>query len=185
MLERLETEFYTQALAKFKDPDFTAAGFGNVNIPKELFSRILQDEAAHTSVIETQLVALGAEPITTCQFNFGDALKDVATMAATARVVENLGVSGELFLLLIFYKRSTHGTVLSVPRWCQPPRRQVALESIGKEAQAPLPPKEYYAFNCKETQGLAIPTVADVDLPHRPLGSRHRRRHPESQGFLG
>jgi len=48
----LETAFYEQAIAKFTDADFTAAGFGNVNIPKELFSVILEDERAHTSIIE-------------------------------------------------------------------------------------------------------------------------------------
>ena len=34
--------------------------------------------------------------MTSCQFNFGAALNDVATMAATARVVENLGVAAYL-----------------------------------------------------------------------------------------
>lgn len=94
MLERLETQFYTQALAKFQDSDFTSAGFGNINVPKEVFSNILSDESTHSSVIESTLVSIGAQPVTTCQFNFGDALKDVPTMAATARVIENVGVSG-------------------------------------------------------------------------------------------
>ncbi|KAG8980271.1 hypothetical protein FRB90_007699, partial [Tulasnella sp. 427] len=96
VLERLETEFYSQALAKFQDSDFTTAGFGNTAIPKELFSTIHGDEAAHTAIIDSTLVSLGAEPIKTCKFDFGDALKDVATMAATARVVENVGVSAYL-----------------------------------------------------------------------------------------
>lgn len=96
VLERLETEFYSQALAKFQDADFVSAGFGNTAIPKELFSTIAGDEAAHTSIIDSTLVSLGAEPITSCKFDFGDALKDVATMAATARVIENVGVSAYL-----------------------------------------------------------------------------------------
>ncbi|KAG9050868.1 hypothetical protein FS837_001522 [Tulasnella sp. UAMH 9824] len=96
VLERLETEFYSQALAKFQDPDFTSAGFGNTAIPKELFSTIAGDEAAHTSIIDSTLISLGAEPVTNCKFDFGDALKDVATMAATARVIENVGVSAYL-----------------------------------------------------------------------------------------
>ena len=35
--------------------------------------------------------SLGDSPISNCQINFGNALNDVPTMAATARVVENLG----------------------------------------------------------------------------------------------
>ncbi|KAG8904404.1 hypothetical protein FRB99_001826 [Tulasnella sp. 403] len=96
VLERLETEFYTQALQKFQDPDFAAAGFGNVNVPKEIFSTILSDETAHTSIIESTLTSLGSAPVSGCKFDFGKALDDVATMAATARVVENVGVSAYL-----------------------------------------------------------------------------------------
>lgn len=96
VLEQLETEFYKQALAKFQDSDFTAAGFGNTAIPKELFSTIQGDEAAHTSIIDSTLVSLGSQPVTGCKFDFTDALKDVATMAATARAVENVGVSAYL-----------------------------------------------------------------------------------------
>ncbi|KAG8932107.1 hypothetical protein FRC03_005087 [Tulasnella sp. 419] len=95
VLERFETGFYEQALAKFQDSDFTSAGFGNVNVPKQLFTTILDDEKAHTSILESTIKANGGEPITTCQFDFSAALKDVATMAAVARVVEYVGVSGE------------------------------------------------------------------------------------------
>lgn len=95
VLEQLEDSFYSQALAKFQDSDFTAAGFGNTAIPKELFSTIQGDEAAHTSIIDSTLTSLGAKPVSGCKFDFTAALKDVATMAATARVLENVGVSGE------------------------------------------------------------------------------------------
>ncbi|KAG8944971.1 hypothetical protein FRC04_001323 [Tulasnella sp. 424] len=96
VLEQLEDSFYSQALAKFQDSDFTAAGFGNTAIPKELFSTIQGDEAAHTSIIDSTLTSLGAKPVTGCKFDFTAALKDVATMAATARVLENVGVSAYL-----------------------------------------------------------------------------------------
>jgi Ferritin-like domain len=39
---------------------------------------------------------LGQDPIGNCQFNFDSALTDVATMAATARVLENVGVGAYL-----------------------------------------------------------------------------------------
>lgn len=106
VLEKLETDFYTQALAKFQDSDFTAAGFGDVEVPEEIFTVILADESAHSSIIDSTLVAQGAEPLSsTCSFDFGDALQDVTTMAATARVIENVGVSGKFC-----------ETVLSPPR---------------------------------------------------------------------
>lgn len=95
VLEKLETEFYTQALAKFKASDFTDAGFANVDVPIEIFQGILNDESTHASVLESAIKALGDEPLDTCTFDFGNALQDVKTMAATARVVENVGVSGE------------------------------------------------------------------------------------------
>lgn len=40
--------------------------------------------------------SFGATPLTSCQFNFDSVLTDVATMAATARVVEAVGVGAYL-----------------------------------------------------------------------------------------
>lgn len=37
VLEQLETQFYTQALAKFQASDFTAAGFADPNVPIQQF----------------------------------------------------------------------------------------------------------------------------------------------------
>ena len=42
------------------------------------------------------ITALGDSAISDCKFDFGNALNDVPTMAATARVVENLGVGAYL-----------------------------------------------------------------------------------------
>jgi hypothetical protein len=93
VLEQLETQFYTQALAKFKAADFQAAGFTNTDLPIELFTSIQLDESNHTTVIEAELVALGGSSLTGCKFDFSSVLTDVSTMAATARVVENVGVA--------------------------------------------------------------------------------------------
>lgn len=41
VLEQLETEFYKQALAKFEDNDFIAAGFGVPDVPKQIFAYVL------------------------------------------------------------------------------------------------------------------------------------------------
>jgi len=96
VLEQLETQFYTQALAKFQDSDFTAAGFSDVQVPIQQFTAIQSDEATHLSTINSTLESLGASPISGCQFDFSSALTSVSVMAATARVVENLGVSAYL-----------------------------------------------------------------------------------------
>ncbi|KAJ8453770.1 hypothetical protein ONZ45_g19578 [Pleurotus djamor] len=96
VLEQLESQFYAQALAKFQDQDFITAGFASSQVPIEQFKNIQQDEATHSVVLQAALKGFGAEPVTTCQFDFSSVLTDVATMAATARVVENVGVSAYL-----------------------------------------------------------------------------------------
>lgn len=96
VLEQLESGFYSQALSKFQDPDFTSAGFGSSAIPIEQFKSIQNDEATHSVVLQGILKTLGETPITSCSFSFDSVLTDVATMAATARVVENVGVSAYL-----------------------------------------------------------------------------------------
>ncbi|KAF8681200.1 CRM1 C terminal [Rhizoctonia solani] len=96
VLEQLETEFYKQALAKFKESDFTAAGFVSASVPVEQFNSIATDEATHTSTLASVLRSLGQEPVSGCNFDFNAALADVKTMAAVARLVENVGVSAYL-----------------------------------------------------------------------------------------
>jgi hypothetical protein len=54
------------------------------------------DEQSHSTALQAALKSFGEEPITTCKFNFEPVLKDLATTVATARVVENVGVSAYL-----------------------------------------------------------------------------------------
>ena len=61
-LELLESEFYTQALAKFSDVDFTNAGFVSPQIPAQLFQVIQRDEAAHATFLEVR-IALQYRPL--------------------------------------------------------------------------------------------------------------------------
>ncbi|KAI0347017.1 hypothetical protein BDW22DRAFT_1341935 [Trametopsis cervina] len=96
VLEQLETQFYSEALAKFTAPDFNAAGFSDANVPVQQFVAIQADEATHTVVLEQTLLAVGAQPITGCQFNFDSVLTSVSAMAPVARLVENLGVGAYL-----------------------------------------------------------------------------------------
>jgi len=96
VLEQLETEFYTQALAKFKEADFITAGFSSAAVATEQFTNILFDESTHTSILASTLSSFGEQAVTGCKFDFSSVLTDVATMAGVARLVENLGVSAYL-----------------------------------------------------------------------------------------
>lgn len=95
VLEGLESQFYSQALAKFQDSDFTAAGFTSSQIATQAFTAIGKDEATHLAVLQQALKDNGADPLT-CEFDFSSVLTDVSTMAATARVVEMVGVAAYL-----------------------------------------------------------------------------------------
>ncbi|KAI0356692.1 hypothetical protein OH77DRAFT_226148 [Trametes cingulata] len=96
VLEQFESTFYSQALQKFQSSDFTAAGFVDAQVPVQQFTQIQGDEASHATILESTIQSLGDSALTNCKFDFGNALNDVPTMAATARVVENLGVGAYL-----------------------------------------------------------------------------------------
>jgi uncharacterized membrane protein YgcG len=95
VLEQLETEFYSQGIAKFHDSDFAAAGFSSSMIATQTLSGIQLDESTHATFLQQALVDNGATPLK-CNFKFDSVLTDVATMAATARVVEYVGVAAYL-----------------------------------------------------------------------------------------
>jgi rubrerythrin len=96
VLEQLETQFYSQALAKFQESDFVAAGFSNAQIPIQQFTDISNDESTHVSVLESTITSQGGQVITSCQFNFDSVLTSVQVMAPVARIVEQVGVSAYL-----------------------------------------------------------------------------------------
>lgn len=95
VLNQLESSFYSQALSKFSDSDFTAAGFSSSQMVTQLLPQIKSDEDAHIEALQSGLAAAGGTPLT-CNFKFDSALTDVPTLAATARTVEFLGVSAFL-----------------------------------------------------------------------------------------
>ncbi|KAJ6516376.1 ferritin-like domain-containing protein [Mycena sanguinolenta] len=95
VLEQLETTFYSQGLQKFQDTDFSNAGFSSSLIATQTLSAIQNDEATHTTVLQSGIQSFGAQPLI-CNFNFDNALTDVPTMAATARAVELVGVAAYL-----------------------------------------------------------------------------------------
>ncbi|KAF8303263.1 hypothetical protein DL93DRAFT_454886 [Clavulina sp. PMI_390] len=96
VLEQLETQFYGQALKKFTASDLSSAGFNNPQLAVDILTGIQNDEATHTTVLEAALTAVGATPISSCNFDFTSALTDVKTTINVARLVENVGVSAYL-----------------------------------------------------------------------------------------
>jgi len=52
VLEQLESEFYKQALAKFKESDFITAGFSSSQVAIEQFTTIQEDESTHSIVLQ-------------------------------------------------------------------------------------------------------------------------------------
>jgi len=142
VLENLETEFYRQALAKFKSSDFNTAGFSSPDIAIEQFKAIQFDESSHVSVLETTLIAFGQQPLKSCQFNFDSVLKDVATMGTVARVVENVGV----------------GAYLGAAHLVQDPRVLTAAASI-----VTIEARHQTMLNILQS-GSAIPQAFDIPL---------------------
>lgn len=96
VLEQLETEFYSKALSTFQVSDFTNAGYTNPQLVVDQLTAIAGDEATHTTVIEQAILALGAQPIQGCTFDFSSVLTDLTTTINVARLVEHVGVAAYL-----------------------------------------------------------------------------------------
>ncbi|KAF8966499.1 ferritin-like domain-containing protein [Flammula alnicola] len=143
VLEQLEAGFYQQALAKFQDSDFVSAGFSSSQVAIQQFTTIQSDESTHSSVLQAALKANGATPITSCKFNFNSALTDVATMAATARVVESVGVGAYL----------GGATLLNDP---------VLLDSAASILTVEA--RHQTILNVLSSTGTAIPSAFDIAL---------------------
>ncbi|RDB19544.1 hypothetical protein Hypma_013384 [Hypsizygus marmoreus] len=165
VLEQLESAFYQQAIAKFTDADFTNAGFPSSQIAVEQFKSIQADEATHSVVLQAALKSFGEAPITGCQFNFDAALADVATMAATARVVENVGVTaylGGAALLTDPVLITAAGAILTVEA-----RHQTILNVLSSTGTA-IPSAFDFAFTPSEVLAIAAPFITggcDIPIP--------------------
>ncbi|TFK74363.1 hypothetical protein BDN72DRAFT_833275 [Pluteus cervinus] len=168
VLEQLETTFYQQAIQKFQDSDFTSAGFSSAQIPIEQFINIQKDESTHSQVLQAALKSFGESPITSCKFKFDSVLTDVATMAATARVVENVGVGaylGGATLITDPVILDAAGSILTVEA-----RHQTILNVLSGSGTAipsafdiPLTPSEVLAL-----AGPFFDGPCDVGLPANP-----------------
>jgi len=160
VLEQLESTFYSQALSKFQQSDFTAAGFPNAQLAIEQFVSIQSDEATHSAVLESAIIALGGKPVTGCKFDFSTVLTDVTTMANVARVVENVGVTaylGAAHLLSDPVLLTGAGSILTVEA-----RHQTILNVLNSGTA--IPQAFDFAFNPNEVLAIAGGFISGCNL---------------------
>jgi len=160
VLEQLESSFYSQALSKFKESDFTAAGFPSAQLAIEQFLSIRDDEVIHATVLEETIVALGDKPVDNCSFDFSKVLTDVTTMANVARVVENVGVTaylGAANLLSDPVLLTAAGSILTVEA-----RHQTILNVLNSGTA--IPQAFDLAFTPSEVLAIAGGFISGCDL---------------------
>jgi len=161
VLEDFENTFYQKALQKFKAEDFTNAGFTTSQIPIEQFSIIQEDENTHLQALTGALESFGEKPISGCQFKVDDALKDVTTMAATARVFENVGVAAYLGALQLMKDPTlltTGGTIATIEA------RHSSLLNLFSSKGTAIPSAFDLALNPSEVLAIVSPFISGCEL---------------------
>ncbi|GAA5879537.1 hypothetical protein JCM16303_003241 [Sporobolomyces ruberrimus] len=92
ILEHLEDTFYSEALAKFDQAAFDAAGYSGLY---PVLQQVAADEAAHVAFLTAGLKAAGvANPPQRCEYGFP--YTDVQSFLGLSQVIENVGVSAYL-----------------------------------------------------------------------------------------
>lgn len=95
-LENLESNFYTQGLAKFTASDFANSDLASTQGSKvsgnlyTYFQAIMAHEQAHVTTITSVINSLGGKPVAADCYNFGFTTADA--FIAAAQVLENTGV---------------------------------------------------------------------------------------------
>ncbi|KZT27059.1 hypothetical protein NEOLEDRAFT_1061792 [Neolentinus lepideus HHB14362 ss-1] len=161
VLEQLESQFYSQALLQFQEVDFTIAGFSDAQVAIEQFSTIVIDETTHSTIIEEEIIDLGSSSISGCSFDFSSVLTDVTIMAATARVVENVGVAaylGAAHLLDDASLLTAAATILTVEA-----RHQTILNILSGSGTA-IPNAFDLALSPSEVLAIAGPFISGCDV---------------------
>lgn len=169
VLEQLESNFYSQGLSKFQSQDFLDAGFTSSTVAIQQLQSIQSDESTHSTVLQAAIQSFGASPLTSCKFNFESALTDVPTMAATARVVEAVGVGaylGAATLLDDPVLLDSAASILTVEA-----RHQTVLNMLSPSGTA-IPAAFDIALTPSEVLALASPFFdgpCDLGVPANPV----------------
>lgn len=165
LLEQLEGAFYTQALAKFQDADYEAAGFSGA--PAQQLEIIRGQEASHSAFLESAVESAGECPIT-CNFNFDAVLENVASVLNVARTAEQIGTSafaGSAHLIMDLSLRTRAVTILSDEA------RHNSILNLISNTGAPFPTSFDIALNANEALALVGPFIdgpCDAGIPPNP-----------------
>merc|ERR1712093_854190 len=92
-LEHLEAKFYSEALGKFSDADFEAAGYGAQ--VRQRIGEIAVHEATHVTTLASVITAAGATPTAPCVYDFP--YTDIPSFLALSAILEDVGVSAYLY----------------------------------------------------------------------------------------
>ncbi|KAF2761811.1 hypothetical protein EJ05DRAFT_185703 [Pseudovirgaria hyperparasitica] len=168
--EHLESEFYRQGFAKFPDSDFMALGLSAASIAS--LKMVGQTEATHVSFLTSAIAAAGAQPVQQCTYNFG--FTDAATMVATAKVLEAIGVSAYLGAAPLINSSAILGqaaTIATVEARHQTFIRSAASkEPIPAAFDTPLQPRAVFTLaapfiqSCPPGSNLAITPFPSIAL---------------------
>ncbi|KIL00467.1 hypothetical protein PAXRUDRAFT_129795 [Paxillus rubicundulus Ve08.2h10] len=162
VLEQLESNFYSQTLQTLNASSFEAAGFVSSEAIIQQIQAIATDESTHAEILTVQSIinTFGSEVVSGCTFNFSSVLTDVETMVATARVVENVGVSAYLGALTAISDPSlvtAAGSIMTVEA-----RHQTVLNLLSDATSIPQPFD--MALTPADVLALAGPFISGCDL---------------------
>jgi hypothetical protein len=139
-----------------------SAGFSDASLLVEQLKTIQLDEATHATVLEDALASFGKELISSkCKFNFDSVLTDLPTVLATARVVENIGVTayvGAAHLIDDPVNLAAAASIATVEA-----RHQTILNILSGAATV-IPQAFDFALTPSEVLASAGPFISGCDL---------------------
>ncbi|KAJ7162271.1 ferritin-like domain-containing protein [Mycena filopes] len=89
LAEHLELAFYQQALRRFSQSDFAAAGFSDW--ARDRFQQISDHEDTHATFLSSALTTSGAKAVAPCEYNFG--FTDVQSFVDFSATLEAAGTA--------------------------------------------------------------------------------------------
>jgi len=164
VLNQLESKFYSDAIAKFQDSDFTGAGFTVPDIPKQAFQKIQADEQTHINFLSGALKAANDNTVAGCTFDFTPVSTDVKTMSTFARIVEHVGVSAFLGASVLVSDRSILGAAATI---LTTEARHQTITNVLNGGRA-IPQAFDQALTPKQVLTLASPFIKGCDLGIAP-----------------
>lgn len=130
-LEHLEAAFYSEGFAKFPESDFLALGATPEQVADLI--QVGATEATHVKVISDVLTAEGVTPFSPCTYDFK--LTDAASMLATAKILEAVGVAAYLGAAPLVERKDVLSAAASIVTI--EGRHQTLLRTISKEEAIP------------------------------------------------